>query len=519
MKIYLKILSFIFVFGSFHTWSQQNLIPISSYYKDKLFSPFKSTSFSNGSFLPVCESEIDLIKNIADSSKQYYQISAFLMKKHLLEIKEKDYYLTISPTFDISRGRDENDSLAPILFQNTRGFYIEGDFFKNFSFSTSFYENQARFTKYETAYYQSVGELYPSGSNYATQNAVIPGGARTKPFKIGGFDYAYAIGNFIYAPTKKIQISAGNNAHFIGAGYRSLLLSDNSINSPYLQTNIKLTPKLSFIYMRSKLTNLLRRPIKTSDEAYYESKGLSVNYLTYKTSEKLNFSLFEGIIWNKGDSISSKNVNPLFYNPIPIISTPLLSNKKNDFSSLLGLNSEYLINYKHRIYNQIAMSNFDFKNMGFQIGYRGYNFENLKNFMLQFEYNYVSKFLYSASNRRLNYSQYNLPLAIARGSGFQEFVIRSNYEYDYFYIDVKVNLYQLEGFQKNSLLAVNKNYPPQHGTIQQEQIEVGFRLNRKMNITVFGTYIYRQESAEESFTTKFFNVGIRTGLINHYNDF
>jgi hypothetical protein len=71
MKIHIKILSFILVFGSFHSWSQQNLIPISSYYKDKLFSPFKSTSFSNGSFLPVAESQIDLIKNIADSSKQY----------------------------------------------------------------------------------------------------------------------------------------------------------------------------------------------------------------------------------------------------------------------------------------------------------------------------------------------------------------------------------------------------------------------------------------------------------------
>ena len=459
-----------------------------------------------------------LIDKIADSAKQYYQITAFLMKKHLIEIKEKDYYLTISPTFDISRGIDKNDSLAPSLYQNTRGFFVEGDFFKNFSFSTSFYENQGRYTKYETAYYQSVGELYPNGASYATQNAVIPGAARTKPFKIGGFDYAYAIGNFVYAPNKRFQISAGNNAHFIGTGYRSLLLSDNSINSPYIQTNIKLTPKLSFVYMRSKLTNLLRRPIKTTDEAYYETKGLSINYLTYKHSDKLNISLFEGVIWNKGDSISSKNVNPLFYNPIPGISTIFMSDKK-EFNSLLGFNTEYLIGSKHRVYNQLAMSNFDTKNIGVQLGYRGYNLGNLKNFMLQFEYNYVPRLLYEAQNRRLNYSQYNLPLAISKGNGFQEFIIRGNYEYQYFYIDVKVNLYQLEGFQKNSLLAVNKNVGRQHGNIQQEQIEIGFRLNRKMNITVFGTYIYRQETFKDTPTTKFFNLGIRTGLINHYNDF
>jgi hypothetical protein len=513
------ILAFIFsIFSIIPILSQQNLLPISSYYKDKLFSPFNNKSFSNGSFLPACENDIKLIDKIADSAKQYYQITAFLMKKHLIEIKEKDYYLTISPTLDISRGIDKNDSLAPKLYQNTRGFYMEGDIFKNFSFSSSFYENQARFTKYETAYYQSVGEFYPNGTSYTSQNAVIPGGARTKPFKIYGFDYAYAIGNFVYAPSKRIQISGGNNAHFIGSGYRSLLLSDNSINSPYIQTNIKLTPKLSFVYMRSKLTNLLRRPIKTTDEAYYETKGLSINYLTYKHSDKLSFSLFEGVIWNKGDSISSKNVNPLFYNPIPGLSSVFASNK-NDFNSLLGLNTEYLIGSKHRIYNQLAMSNFDVKNIGFQLGYRGYNLGNLKNFMLQLEYNYVPRLLYEAENRRLNYSQYNLPLAISRGNGFQEFVIRSNYEYQYFYIDVKVNLYQLEGFQKNSLLAVNKNFIRLHGNVQQEQIEIGFRLNRKMNITVFGTYIYRQESAKDTYVTKFFNLGIRTGLINHYNDF
>ncbi len=515
----LILLFTVLFFGINTLLSQQNLIPINSYYKDKLYSPFNNKSFSNGSFLPACESEINLINKIADSSKQYYQITAFLMKKHLIEIKDKDYYLTISPTFDISRGKDKNDSLGPSLYQNTRGIFIEGDFFKNFSFSTSFYENQSLFTRYETAYYKSAGELYPNGNNYNAQNAVIPGAARTKPFKIGGFDYAYAIGNFIYAPTKRIQISGGNNAHFVGAGYRSLLLSDNSINSPYIQANIKITPKLSFVYMRSKLTNLLRRPIKTTDEAYYESKGLSVNYLTYKHSEKFNISLFEGIIWSKGDSISSKNANPLFYNPVPITSSLVASDIKKDFNSLIGINTEYLINSKHRIYNQFAMSNFDLKNMGFQLGYRGYDYGNLKNFMFQFEYNYVSRLLYTSTNRRLNYSQYNLPLAISRGNGFQEFVIRGNYEYQYFYIDVKVNLYQLEGFQKGSLLAIHQNNTRQHGTIQQEQIEIGFRLNRKMNITVFGSYLYRQESAKDSYLTKFFNLGIRTGLINHYNDF
>ncbi len=518
MKIHIKILSFILVFGSFYTWSQQNLIPISSYYKDKLFSPFKSTSFSNGSFLPVTESEIDLIKNIVDSSKQYYQFTSYLIKKHLIEIKGEDYYLTISPTLNVNYGEDKSDSLGTKLFQNTRGFHIEGDFYKNFSFSSSFYENQARFTEYEKRYYLSNGELYPNGNLYSLQNAVIPGGGRTKPFKVDGFDYAFAIGSFIYAPTKKIRISGGNNSHFIGSGYRSLLLSDNSIYTPYIQTNIKLSSKLSFVYMRSRLMNLIRRPFSSNVESYYNPKGLSINYLTYKPNNTFNISLFEGIIWSKGDSVSSTPLNPFYYNPIPLISEFTVQNS-NKMNSLLGLNTEYIISTKHRIYNQLAISNLDFKYVGFQLGYRGYDFGGLRNFMLQLEYNNVPKLLYTSNNKNLNYSNYNLPLAHTKGNSFKEFIIRSNYEYQRCYIDVKIIVYHLEDYIEGNLKAAMINKTIKNGNLQHEQLEIGYRFNRKLNLCLYGSYIYRNDASSTIYPTKYFSVGIRTGLINNYTDF
>lgn len=514
----IKISLFLLFFSPIILFSQQNLLPISSYFKDKLFSPFNSSSFSNGSFLPACESEFNLHTKLADSSKQYYAFTSILMKKHMVEIKGEDYYLTISPTIEVSYGEDKGDTIPSKKFQNTRGFHIEGDLFKNFSFSTSFYENQARYTNYEKAYYLSVGELYPQYQGYSSQNAVIPGAGRTKPFKGDGFDFAYAIGNFVYSVNNKIKVIAGNNSHFIGSGYRSLLLSDNSINAPYFQTNIKISDKWSFIYMRARLINLMRRPFTTSDEAYYEPKALSTNYITYKASKKLNISLFEGMIWSKGDSVTSTKVNPLFYNPLPGISEIAITNK-NSMSSLIGINSEYLFTEKHRVYSQVAISNFDSKNIGFQIGYRGYNFGTLKNFLLQVEYNNVPSQLYSSSNKRLNYSHYNLPLAHTKGNSFQEFIIRSNYEYQRFYIDVKIIIYKLEGFKSGSLLAITKNSVAQIGQLQHEQIEVGYRFNRKMNLTLFGSYVYRNDTSASTAITQFFNLGIRTGLINHYNDF
>lgn len=500
------------------SWGQQNLLPLHSYYKDKLFAPYDSSSLINGSFLPLSESEFNLPDKIRDSSVQYYELTAYICKKHLFEIKGEDCYITISPTVDIVYGKDENEVIQSTKFQNTRGFLVEGDLFKNFSFSSSFYENQARFTNYETNYYNLIGELYPNFISYGTQNAVIPGGGRTKPFKEDGFDYAYAVGNIVYTPFKNIQISAGNNSHFVGSGYRSLLLSDNSFCNPYFRVNVKINSKLSYVYMRAKLLNLMRRPFTTSDESYYETKALSTTYLTYKLSNKCAISLFEGLIWSKGDSITSTPVNPLFYNPIPFVSELVVTDQQT-MSSLIGINAEYIVKTKHRFYSQLAMCNFDTKYMGFQLGYRGYNFVRIKDFMFQMEYNYVPKTLYASENRRLNYSHYNLPLAHSKGNGFQEFVFRINYEYQRVYLDVKIISYLLEGYQDASLLTVEKNQVKKYGNLQHNQIELGYRVNRKVNLSFYGCYFLRSDLTSNTTATQFFCIGLRTGLINHYNDF
>ena len=278
-----SFLVFLFLLSSLLLYGQQGLVPLHSFYKDQLFSNKLDAPYNGGSFLPVCASEYDLIDAIKDTTKQYYKFTNVLFQNYLIELRGKDYYLKISPAIDWAIGQDLNDTVSRTLFQNTRGIHVEGDIFTNFSFSTSLYENQGRYTNYETDYYSSNGEMYFTGWNtYANQNAVIPGGGRTKPFKGDGFDYAYAIGYFVYAPFKYLRISAGNNAQFVGDGHRSILHSDNSYSAPYYRIDWDITPKFSFTYLRSRHLNLLRKPTSSSAESYYEAKGYSINYLTYK---------------------------------------------------------------------------------------------------------------------------------------------------------------------------------------------------------------------------------------------
>ncbi|MCH2223568.1 MAG: hypothetical protein MK066_02270 [Crocinitomicaceae bacterium] len=500
---------------SFVGRSQQNLIPIHSFYKDQLFANKLEQPYNNGSFFPTIESDYNLIPAIIDSTKRYYTFSHILYQKHLLEMRGKDAYLTISPAANINYGRDLGDTSLNRVFQNTRGILVEGDFFKNFSFSTSFYENQAEVTRYERNYYNSNGERYiASDSSYQVRNAVIPGAGRTKPFKIAGYDYAFATGYFVYEPTEKLHIIAGNNTQFIGDGHRSLLLSDNSFNAPYIRLNWKISDQFSMVYMRSRHLNLLRRPEGSTAENYYESKGYSVNYFTYTPTEKSAISLFEGSVWNRGDSIVSKHSHSMYYSPIPIIS-PLIA--KDEVVSLIGINASYQLAQHHRLYGQVAINNLEFDKTGYQLGYRGYNFFGLTDFMVQLEYNQTSSRMYEVSNPRLNYSHYNLPLAHIKGSGVQEFILRTNYEYEHWYVNLNVLLIREIEYSPEAHLPLYANVNRKNGIVFYENMEIGYRFNRKMNLSIFTNWTYRHSDSD--LTTNVLNFGFKTALANHYKDF
>lgn len=496
--------------------AQQNLISIQSFYKDKIFQLNDSTPIVEGSFYPISESRVDLMTKINDSALRYSTFTHILFQKHLIEIKKKDVFLTISPVLNFSFGRDFSDTIKQNLLRNTRGVYVEGDFFKKFSFATLFHENQGRFTRFENDLYNSLGEFYPTQNGYNQQNAVVPGGARTKPFKTNGLDFGFATGYFVYSPIKSLKIMVGNNRPFIGDGHRSILLSDNSPNAPYFRIDYRPHRIFAMTYYRSKFLNLLRRPASSSAESYYEPKGYAVNYFTFNPSKNSSISLFEGTIWNRGDSLKSRSANWLYYNPVPFVSGLVL--KEQEVSSLYGINFAYQPHHFHRIYGQFAIGNFDSKKLGAQIGYRGYNFFGLNDFMLQFEYNWTTSDLYLSKNPRLSYSNNNVLIGHVVGGGMQEILLRTNYEWKKIYADLAVNLILTNKNSSTAHLPIYQNPVWKSGTIYNQQLELGYRFNRKMNLCAFVHWQLRSATYGTKMTNAV-SVGLKTSFINQYRDF
>lgn len=500
--------------------AQHNLMSTHSFYRDKLFETARKETYNGNSFLPLTESTYNLQNELKDTSVLYYDFAVTIYKKHWVEIKTDDCFITISPVFNFAFGRDLKDTVSRNLFQNTRGFIVEGDIAKNFSFATTFHENQARFSKYESNFVASHGEFYfkQNGSGYSQQNGVVPGGTRTKEFKNDGFDYAFAQGYVVYRPHNKIDLIFGNNQQFIGAGYRSMLLSDNSAGAPYLRLDYRISNRWSFTVLRTRAMNLVRKKKKTTVEAYYQPKGFAVNYLSFQANDKLSFSLFEGSTWEMGDSLTTKRVNPLFYNPIPIVSSLL-----NDSicSAIQGVNINWLVHPYARIYGQFALGSISGKQYAFQIGYRGSNYFKIKNLYAQLEYNFASSNMYKGVNDRLNYSHYNLALAHPMENGFHELIVRLGWEWNRLYADFKSVNYILQDHKKNNLLPIPYyvNTPVSNDKIFHNQLEFGWRLNKKLNWTIFGNIIYRKQTGVNNNAALIFSAGMKTSLLSLYNDY
>ena len=493
---------------------QSQLEPLGTYFKDQLYK--KNTS---ASFLPISKNQEKWTCSFGERQNDTLLPSKTnrFRDEHLIKVKGEDFKLEISPLFNFSLGNDLLDSSNQFLYQNSRGIIILGEITPRFSFSTSFYENQARFSSYESSYMSEHGEIYPTINNqYNVQNAVVPGAARTKPFKNNGFDYGYAIGNLVFRATNKITVIAGNNQQFIGAGYRSLLLSDNSISSPYVRVDYQFFPRWTFNYLRSRLLNLVRKPNYTTVEGNYQAKGLAVNYISFAATSRLTISLFDGAIWAKGDSIKTSTLNPLYYSPVPFLAH-LVSD--STAYAITGLNFNWVINSNIRLYGQAAFAPWKKMETAFQLGCRSYEFVGLESLFMQLEYNQVSSHMYQAPAQFLSYSQYNLPLAHTKGNGFREIVFRLNWRWKSFAVEGKSIVYKLIDYQKYALLPITKYNNPDNNWLVLEQVELSYQINKKLNLSVFSNLTYRFNSPSIDQKNLLLNVGIRTSLMNHYNDY
>lgn len=496
-------------------FGQNRVLPIGSYFRDQSFP----TTNSFNPVFPVTNNQVQYFERVKDSAKRYSQFGYVLYNRELIVLKKDEGTIWITPLIDLSLGKTLNDTSAH-RSQNTRGVRVEGILGKNFFFTTSFYENQAVFPEYISNYIEQRGEFYlnTTDSTYYQQNAVVPGAARTKPFKTEGYDYAYATGMIQWQMTPKLSASWGNQSLFVGSGYRSMLWSDNSVAAMNLRVRYAFSSRWELQLVKMRGLNLLRRPYTNNGEAYYEPKSLSFSTLYFHPSRTTSIGIFEGGIWNRGDSIRKTTIQGAYFIPIPGGAT-LQEAIGKDAYSLVGIDANARFD-QWMIYGQIGTNFFTSGSMITQLGVRIYPLKNPLNF-LQLEYNHADDFAYTAQSPRIHYTNYNLPLAHPMGRGLDELILRFNYEWNHWFCSGTTAYYFKQATDYTALLPL---YQTSSNTASQsvlnQLIEIGYRFNRSYGFEVLGSFRYRNALANGQHSEgAWINLGIRTGLTNHYYDF
>lgn len=461
---------------------------------------YQSQCAQPGSFWPQIIPENE---KLGSKKSNYFSFS----KDYLVSIRDTNQTrIAITPLLDVSMGRQFYNDTTISLFQNTRGIHIKGSFADKIYFESGFLENQARFTSWETSYYTSLGEksikTNSDGSiDTVTINASIPGAARTKPFKTNGFDYGYAWGQMIFRPMNWLAISLGNSQQFIGAGERSLLLSDNCTMAPFVRLNIKFSDKVSYVVQYSKLNDLMRRRYYTTVEAPFQRKTMMSHYLTFAPTKEFNFSLFDAVLQN--NELNNEHI-PLTWetlSPLPLAATILANNTQSHYS-IIGFNAEYRPKQFMLLYAQGALQNKKLWDKSLQFGTRLFFALGKIKLTQQFEAN-----LYSNAHliSDVSYSHANVPMNGLQANGMHELIAKGRISYTKFYARYHISVF----LDKAQVAKYNL------------QGEIGYCWNASYNGNLFALVKTRNEynstGIAQSGTS--IHIGIKTSILNHYTNF
>jgi hypothetical protein len=428
---------------------------------------------------------------------------------HLIHIKSKTgkYEFKVDPLLNIELGRASYDTAnSQRISTNTRGFIASGSIGKDFYFETMFAENQSYFPYYI--------------ANFSKQTRVVPGQGRYKAFKTTGYDYAFSSGFISYQPFKRLNIQLGHGKQKIGNGYRSLLLSDNAFNYPYIRiTSEWFKGRLQYTNIYAVLMNLTTGGALTPKytEPLFQKKPVAFQYLSFNVNKRINIGLFQGMIWNAADSMNRQHLDWQYFNPVIFTNLGFygLNNKNN---IVIGANANVKISSKISVYGQFMGD--DFSNVsklgnafGYQVGIKYFDALFLKNLMLQAEYNDVAEGSYNSpfgtySNQ--SYSHYNQSLGYTLGYG-KELVLLGDYKYKRFFLNAKLNL---------QWLTLNK-YDLYNNTFTT--LKLGYTINTAYNFNVSLGYNYRYQdfyafNASNNKTT-FYTLSLKSNLYNTYYDF
>jgi hypothetical protein len=490
--------------------------PVTTFHSS--FKPYLSSTYvnANDSLVPF----------------RFYAFNSFFLSKTFNEKPQKRnwYNIQFHPIVDIEAGKDGlNDQMVNSA---TGGMHVKANINNDFTLAASLFGGSCSYPFFL--------------DTILDQKKIIPetGQAYKKP---GENNYVFSdyTGYISYSPrnNKVFNFQLGRDKHFIGDGYRSLLLSDFGPAYPFfrINTNVWRLQYHAWYTMMYDVTG--SNGIKNN----FTNKYGTFHYLSYNITKELNLSLFENIIWRGTDSNQVRTFEVNYLNPIILLRPQEYSVGSPD-NSFVGLNISGIVFKTLKLYGQIGLDEFYLKEIrakrgwwankqGWQLGAKYINAIGIKGLQLQVEYNEVRPYMYTHGIVDQNYSHYGMPLAHPFGANFREFLGILNYRRNKIQLSWQ-GMYAIVG--KDSISAksnigqniflsyTTRPFEFGHYTTQgiktnvlQSHLKLTYYLIPNMLLRLEVGYIQRSEQNSLGYVLEnpYFYFGIKSTFWNAYRDF
>src|SRR6185295_14758651 len=164
-----------------------------------------------------------------------------------------------------------------------RGILVQASVNEKFFFYTGYHENQARYVKYV--------------NDFVNTESVVPGQGRVKFLGGNTYDFNMATAGVAYTLNRHFDFLLATDKNFFGDGYRSLLLSDNSYNYPFIRINTTFW-KFKYTVIYSVMNDLKSY---LNENSGFKKKYARFSYLDLNIGKrnKLSIGVFEAVIWKR----------------------------------------------------------------------------------------------------------------------------------------------------------------------------------------------------------------------------
>lgn len=450
-----------------------------------------------------------------------------VFQEHLIQSQTDEYSIYADFLTDVYLGKDFSADKS--VWANTRGFQVGGNVGKQFSFYLNGFENQAKLVDYV--------------NDFVIENQVVPGQGFGK-LATEQQDWAYVTALLSYTPNKYLNFALGYDKNFLGDGYRSMLLSDNSSNYSFFRIRASLGSlqyQTIYAYMLDPGSPKLATNRKLGDRG----KWMAAHYLDWNATDRLSVGVFQAITWADAEVEGKRGFDFNYVHPFVFLRPIENTNTTSPDKMRLGLNVKYELLKKTALYGQFMFDEFTakefFASNGYwankwavQLGFRGADLFAIKRLNYLAEFNTARPYTYAHFDRLSNYANYNQALAHPFGANFREFLGLMNYSVKRFEfqgqgifatygLDEAGTNYGKDIFKSYNTRSVNYGSKVGQGIktdLLIVQGKIGYLFNPKYNLRLEAGGLYRQEKNSLSKSnTRLVTLGIRSSFRNIYHDF